>query len=90
MVNSSTATVTVASEAVNDIPTAIHLSLATNDDTDLCLALMGEGIGADQLSYEVVGQPSYGKLTGTVPDPTYTPAANYHGDVGMGLHVGSV
>ena len=33
----------------------------------------------DQLTYSVVGGPSHGTLSGTAPNLTFTPAANYNG-----------
>src|SRR5262249_4885519 len=36
-------------------------------------------VDGDQVSFFVVSQPEHGTLTGTPPQLTYTPAANYNG-----------
>ena len=62
---------------VNDAPTASTQSLATNEDTAKSITLSASDAEGDTLTYTVVSQPSKGALSGTVPNLTYTPNANY-------------
>jgi VCBS repeat-containing protein len=77
--NSSAATVSITVSAVNDAPVASNQSVSTNEDTALPIVLAATDIDGDLLSYEVVDSPAHGTLSGTAPNLTYTPSANYHG-----------
>ena len=76
---STPATVSIVVTAVNHPPTATSQSLITPEDTAVAVTLTGVDPDSDPLSFAVVGQPAHGSLTGTAPNLTYTPAANYSG-----------
>ena len=50
-----------------------------NEDTAKAITLAGSDADGDVLTYRVTTDPSHGALSGTVPNLTYTPAANYNG-----------
>ena len=75
---SAPATVTLNLGVVNDAPVANTQTLTTLEDDSLNITLSGSDDG-DKLSYTVVTQPTHGSLTGTAPDLSYTPNANYNG-----------
>jgi hypothetical protein len=77
--NSNVATVSLTVRSVNDAPVAMAQSESTDEDTAVELTLAGTDVDGDTLSYSVVQEPSHGTLTGTAPNLTYTPAANYLG-----------
>ncbi|WP_198325268.1 tandem-95 repeat protein [Permianibacter aggregans] len=76
----STATVNVTVNAVNDVPTTSNVSLNTSEDTAVSGAIVASDIDGDSLSYVLGTGPSNGSVTlnadGTF---TYTPNANYNG-----------
>ena len=65
--------------AVNDAPVANAQSVTTNEDTAKAITLSGSDVDGNPLTYSVVTQPAHGALSGTAPNLTYTPAANYNG-----------
>ena len=75
----ATVSITVTA-APNSAPTATPKTVTTNEDTAAAIVLTGTdpNVG-DTLSFVVVTQPAHGALTGTAPNLTYTPAANYNG-----------
>lgn len=58
-------------------PVAQAQQLQVNEDTALPITLTGTGEGA--LTFNVVNAPQHGTLSGTAPDLTYTPEADYFG-----------
>ena len=76
---SAPATVSISVTARNDAPVASALSVTTDEDTPLSVTLPGTDLDADTLTFTVLANPGHGTLTGTAPNLTYTPAANYHG-----------
>ena len=64
---------------VNDAPVANAQAAATNEDTAKAITLTGSDVDGNPLTYSVVTQPGHGSLSGTAPNLTYTPAANYNG-----------
>ena len=74
-----TSTEATVSIAVNDAPVANPQMVSTNEDTPLPITLTGSDPNGDMLSYMVVANPTHGVLSGTAPNPTYTPAADYNG-----------
>ena len=78
-VDSAAATVSIAIASVNDAPTAEAQNVGTDEDTAVGITLIGDDVDGDTLSYTVISNPAHGTLTGTAPDLTYTPDANYHG-----------
>ena len=75
-----TDSVTVTVNTLNAKPVANNQSLSTLEDTPLNIVLTGSDANPSQtLSFEVVGSPSNGTLSGTAPNLTYTPNLNYNG-----------
>jgi hypothetical protein len=75
------ATVSITVTAVNDPPTANSQSVGTNQNTSVAITLTGSDVetAAAGLTFAVTVTPSHGSLTGTAPNLTYTPAADYSG-----------
>lgn len=63
----------------NPAPVASDLSVSTDEDTALVVALNASDANGDALNFAVVTQPSHGALSGTAPNLVYTPASNYNG-----------
>lgn len=78
-VDSNIATVAITVTAMNDAPVANGQLVSTTEDTAKLITLSGSDADGDPLTYTVVAQPAHGGLTGTAPNLTYTPAANYNG-----------
>jgi subtilisin-like proprotein convertase family protein len=76
---SATQTFTITVNPVNDAPTAISQTLTTAEDTALPITLSGADIDGNPLTFAVATQPANGTLSGTAPNLTYTPNANYTG-----------
>jgi PKD repeat protein len=74
-----TATVTITVKPVDDPPVALDQSLTTPEDTPLAITLTASEVDGDALTFTVVTGPAHGGLSGTAPNLTYTPAANYYG-----------
>ena len=66
---------------VNNTPTAnAPISpTTTNEDTSVGITLTGSDPDSDPLTFLVGTGPTHGSLSGTAPNLTYTPAANYNG-----------
>ena len=60
----------------NRTPYAHAQSLALVQNTPQAITLTGSG---GSLTYSIIAQPAHGTLTGTAPNLTYTPAANFSG-----------
>lgn len=63
----------------NETPTADNKSISTDEDTSVGVLLSGSDPEGDNLTFQVVNNPAHGTLTGTPPNLTYTPAADYFG-----------
>mgnify|MGYP001492512802 CR=1 FL=1 len=74
-----TADCAVVATFANDVPTATAQSVSTPEDTALTITLGGTDTDGSIASYAVVTQPANGTLSGTAPNLTYTPNANYFG-----------
>ncbi|HEX8136386.1 MAG TPA: tandem-95 repeat protein [Pyrinomonadaceae bacterium] len=77
----ATGNVSVTINAVNDAPTANAQSVTTPEDTANSITLTASDVEtpAGSLVYTVTSGPAHGTLSGTAPNLTYTPAANYNG-----------
>ncbi len=64
----------------NHPPMAEDQSVTTPEDTAVGITLTASDEDPDILTYSIVGGPSNGSLTGDLPNVTYTPNADYHGD----------
>ncbi|HEX7174222.1 MAG TPA: Ig-like domain-containing protein [Pyrinomonadaceae bacterium] len=70
----------LVSPPCNEPPFAVSQSVATNEDTPLAVTLtVNQGDDNDPLTYTIESGPAHGALSGTAPNLTYTPAANYSG-----------
>jgi hypothetical protein len=78
-VDSAIATVSIEVVAVNDLPVALAQSVSTAEDTANAISLAGTDVEGSALSYSIVSQPANGTLSGTAPNVTFTPAANFNG-----------
>ena len=76
---SSAATVSITVNAGNDAPTATAQSVSTDEDTALPITLAGTDPENDTLSFAIGTGPGNGSLSGTAPNVTYTPDADYNG-----------
>jgi hypothetical protein len=63
----------------NTPPIAEPGNSATKEDTPKSITLAGSDEDGDQLIYSVITQPAHGQLSGTAPDLTYNPDANFNG-----------
>jgi len=55
-------------------------SVTTDEDTPLAITLTASDADpGDTLTYSIVDSPTHGTLSGTTPDVTYTPDADYNG-----------
>jgi PKD repeat protein len=75
----TSAQVTWRSETTNQPPTATPGTASTPEDTAVDIKLGGSDPEGQPLSFTVVTAPSHGTLSGTAPNLTYTPDANYFG-----------
>ena len=76
---SEPATVSITINPVNDLPLASSQNLNTNQNTDLNIVLTGTDVDGDFLTFEIVSNPTYGVLSGVLPNLTYTPNSNFTG-----------
>lgn len=77
--NSSLATVSITISPLNDPPAAQNDEIKTKEDTSISITLNGSDPDRDRLTYSVLSYPANGKLSGTAPSLTYTPALNFNG-----------
>ena len=77
--DSNIATISITVDAVNDPPTADAQSITTNEDTAKDITLTATDVDGDTLTFSVVANPAHGSLSGTPPNLTYTPDADYNG-----------
>lgn len=64
---------------VNAAPVANPINLTIDEDSSVSITLSGNDAGGNSLTYQVVSQPANGTLSGTTPNLSYTPNADYHG-----------
>jgi hypothetical protein len=87
-VNSPTATVSIAvTSAGNQAPVANARSATVAEDGSVSVVLTGSDADGDSLTFAVVTSPGHGTLTGTAPNLTYRPAADYNGPDGFTFRV---
>ena len=78
--DSAPANVTITVTPVNDAPVAAPVSVTLAEDTSANIVLGGTDVEGDALTFAVTVNPAHGTLSGTPPNVTYTPAANYFGN----------
>lgn len=69
----------VAVAAVNDAPVAQNQAVSTVIDTPAAITLGAADADGDTLTFAVVTGPTFGTLTGSAPNLTYTPNAGFLG-----------
>jgi hypothetical protein len=79
VLESNVVTISIAVTAVDDRPIAEAIATSTPEDTAVAITLTGTDADSIALTYIVATEPAHGTLSGTAPNLTYTPAANYHG-----------
>jgi hypothetical protein len=77
--DSNVAAVTITVNPLNTAPVAMAQSATTNEDTAKPITLVATDVDGDPLTYSIVAQPMKGILSGTPPNVTYTPNANFNG-----------
>ncbi len=68
-----------AQQVGNTAPVAVAQTLTTPEDTALNIVLGGTDVDGNALTYTYT-QPAHGTVSGTAPNVTYTPAANYNSE----------
>ena len=63
----------------NQAPVASNANLAVTEDIATAATLAVSDADNDALTYTITSNPSNGVLSGTAPNLTYTPTANYNG-----------
>ncbi len=63
----------------NHIPEAFAQSVITDEDTPKAIVLGATDADGDSLIYVITANPAHGSLSGTAPDISYMPDANYNG-----------
>jgi hypothetical protein len=76
---SNTATVTINVTAVNDGPSANAQAVSVNEGGSTGITLTASDVDSGTLTFTVIDGPAHGTLTGTAPDLTYTPNADFNG-----------
>ncbi len=77
--DSANATVSITVTAVNDAPVAVSKSITTSEDAPVSVVLSASDVEGSSLTYSIVSGPAKGALSGTAPNLTYTPNANFNG-----------
>ena len=80
--DSSTATISLTIDSINDAPLAFDSSDTTDEDSDASGTLQGSDIDGDSLSYSIVTPPQHGAVTlvgGSGAAYSYSPDDNYYG-----------
>lgn len=72
-------TFTTGNGAANQPPVANSDSVNLPEDASLGVTVTASDPEGQPLTYTLVQAPAHGTLTGTLPNPTYTPAANFNG-----------
>ena len=76
---SASATVSITINPINDAPIANNQNWNTDEDVAAPIVLTASDVEGDPLTYSLVGTPTHGVLSGTIPNFTYTPDENYFG-----------
>jgi M6 family metalloprotease-like protein/uncharacterized repeat protein (TIGR02543 family) len=77
--NSGEATVSITINAINDAPIADAASVSLDEDAPIGITLTGSDVDGDTLNFNIATPPAEGALSGSAPDLTYTPDANFNG-----------
>lgn len=77
--DSTTVTIALNVAPINDAPVAKDTSAGLYEDSSTSITLRATDVDSPNLTYSVVTQPKNGVLSGTAPNLTYTPNANWNG-----------
>ena len=77
--DSIAATISINVAPVNDAPVANANTATTSEDVPVAITLTGSDTDSSGLTYSIVSGPTKGTLSGTLPNLTYTPSADYNG-----------
>ena len=77
--DSAAATVSITVDPVDDPPVALDDSVTVAEDVTCAVTLQATEVDGDSLTYNVAAAPAHGTLTGTAPNLTYEPDADYNG-----------
>ena len=80
-------TVKITAEIRNRPPVAQDQTVTTDEDVPVAILLGATDPDGDTLTFTLLSAPTHGTLTGTAPNLTYTPAANYSGPDGFTFKV---
>ena len=83
----ATALITTIVGRGNHPPTANYGSVTTQEDTPVSISLVGSDPDGDMMTYNIVTGPSHGSLSGTAPNLTYTPEADFSGSDSLAFNV---
>jgi len=72
--------ISISVVSVNDAPIAQDESLSTDEDVAVNIVLNASDIDGDGLTFELLSQPQNGVLSGSTPNLTFTPNANFNGN----------
>ena len=72
---------------VNDAPVASNLTLSTTEDTPVGFTLPASDVDGDALTFVLTSSPAVGRLSGTIPNLTYTPGRDASGTESFGFTV---
>ena len=78
--DSGLGTVSITVTPSNDPPVAKTGGITTSEDSPTPIVLTGVDPDGDSLTYRIVTKPSYGTLSGTEPNLTYTPNPEFFGE----------
>ena len=78
--DSNTATVKITVNGVNDKPEVANQSVDVDEDESVSITLSGSDEEGDTLSFTVLSQSKNGTLSGSAPNLTYSPKANFNGE----------
>lgn len=81
----ATATVTINLAAVNDAPAPVNATILTEEDTAVAIELRADDVDSSSLLYSIVSGYQ-GTVTGTPPNISYTPPANFAGALTLGFY----
>src|SRR5438552_10019181 len=65
---------------VNDAPNAPDQTFTLAEDSSLTFSIAATDPDGDPLSYEIIGRPLRGILSGTAPQLTYRPRTDFFGN----------
>ncbi|MEY3895109.1 MAG: hypothetical protein RLZZ214_628, partial [Verrucomicrobiota bacterium] len=71
--------VSIDAPSLNAPPVAENQAVNVNEDASVLILLGASDPNSDPLGFTVTSQPMHGTLSGSGPNRTYTPAANYSG-----------